>query len=235
MQYEYSLLPKIRGQIERTLSEHRLKRYLSPRRATKISLPPVPSTRPRQAAAPAHRRRSSPAQGKPAGRGASLSLCAFTTWPAYLWNIRLCEAFYLPCHVCEVALRNGVHEALKAKYRTEDWHLEHSVMVQLPVRLQSELSSVWYRAKADHGSSATVHHVIVGLSLGFWNSFLSVAYRHILWHGGMRTFTAFPLIPAGETLHAVYGRVEQFRTLRNRIFHHNAIFDKRANCRMAKY
>jgi hypothetical protein len=183
MQYEYSLLPKIREQIQRTISEHRLKRYLF------------------------------------AAKGDQN-----LAFRLYLWNIRLCEAFYLPCHLCEVTLRNGVHEALKAKYRTEDWHLEHSVMVQLPVRLQSELNSVWYRAKADHGASATVHHVIAGLSLGFWNSFLSGAYRHILWHGGMRT--AFPLVPAGETLYAVHGRVEQFRTLRNRIFHHNAIFDK---------
>ncbi len=143
----------------------------------------------------------------------------------YLWNIRLCEAFYLPSHMCEIALRNGLHEALKLKYGREDWHLDNRVLALLPTRLHAEMFHVLGRAQADHGAATTVHHVVSGLSLGFWNNFLSGSYRHLLWSNGIQS--AFPLAPSQETQQSAYDRVEQFRNWRNRIFHHNAIFDKR--------
>ena len=31
----------------------------------------------------------------------------------YVWNARLCEAFYLPIQLCEVAIRNAIHGALE--------------------------------------------------------------------------------------------------------------------------
>jgi len=148
----------------------------------------------------------------------------------YLWNIRLCEAFYLPCHFGEVAIRNGLHEALKAKFGREDWHLDRKFLRLLPARLSSELSNVVQRAQADHGSSANVHHVISGLSFGFWNNLLSSSYHHLLWHTGVHA--AFPLAPASETRQTLHTRVQRFRNWRNRIFHHNAIFDKRPSAEL---
>jgi len=148
----------------------------------------------------------------------------------YLWNIRLCEAFYLPCHLGEVTIRNGMHEALKVKYQTEDWHLDQKFRRLLPERLSAELSSVFLRAQVEHGDSANVHHLISGLSLGFWSSLLSASFHHLLWHGGVHT--AFPLAPASETRQKLHGRVQRFRIWRNRIFHHNAIFDKRPSAEL---
>ena len=69
----------------------------------------------------------------------------------YLWNLRLCEAFYLPCHFCEVAIRNGLHEALKARFGSEDWHLDQKVLARLPERQKVELTDVIRRARAEHG------------------------------------------------------------------------------------
>lgn len=87
----------------------------------------------------------------------------------YLWNLRLCEAFYLPCHFCEVAIRNGLHEALKARFGSEDWHLDQKVLAILPERQKVELTDVIRRARAEHGDGATIHHLVSQLPLGFWS------------------------------------------------------------------
>ena len=142
----------------------------------------------------------------------------------YLWNLRLCEAFYVPCHFCEVAIRNGLHEALKARFGSVDWHLDQKVLARLPERQKVELTDVIRRARAEHGDGATIHHLISQLPLGFWTGFLSRSYRNLIWRNGVQL--AFPLASVRETHQTAAERVQQFRKWRNRIFHHNAIFDK---------
>lgn len=142
----------------------------------------------------------------------------------YMWNASLCEAFYVPCQICEVVLRNGMHAALVKKYGTPDWHHDVRFTSTLPKRLNDELLNVIGSARADHGSSTTVHNVISGLSLGFWNHILSNNYRHLIWNTCLST--AFPHMGPAATQVDAYDKVDDFRNWRNRIFHHNAIFDK---------
>jgi len=123
-----------------------------------------------------------------------------------------------------------MHDVLTSRYGREDWHLDHRLLRQIPQRLRSELEKVIERARADHAGEASVHHVISGLSLGFWNNFLSNNFRHLLWNAGIGTL--FPYADSSETQQSAYQRVEQFREWRNRIFHHNAIFDKRPTAQM---
>lgn len=147
----------------------------------------------------------------------------------YFWNIHLCEAFYMPCHFCEIALRNRLHFALTAHFGKEDWHGDNSFISMLPQNLQSELNAVWTRAVRDHNAAANVHHVVSGLSLGFWSNLLSSRYRNLLWKSGVHV--ALPFAGAATQIQ-VHQRVERFRIWRNRIFHHNAIFDKAPKAEM---
>ena len=38
----------------------------------------------------------------------------------YLWNCALCEAFYMPLHFAEIAVRNAIHSRLTARLG-EQW------------------------------------------------------------------------------------------------------------------
>ena len=142
----------------------------------------------------------------------------------YVWNSRICEAFYLPSQLVEVAIRNRLHDVLTLKYGA-NWHLNPSFVSPLPDRLKTQLSNSRSEAARDHGVNQTIHHVISGLSLGFWCHLLTSRYDPILWAGGLTP--AFPLIPLTITRQDLYNRVDRFRTWRNRIAHHGAVFDKR--------
>ena len=142
----------------------------------------------------------------------------------YVWNSRICEAFYLPSQLVEVAIRNKLHQVLSAKYGN-NWNTNPSFISPLPDRLKAQLVNSKDEAVRDHGLAQTIHHVISGLSLGFWCHLLTARYEPTLWSAGLSS--AFPLIPANTTRQQLYDKVDRFRTWRNRIAHHGAIFDKR--------
>lgn len=57
----------------------------------------------------------------------------------YVWNARICEAFYLPSQLAEVALRNALHAALCENF-SGNWHMNPAFVSPLPERLKSDLS-----------------------------------------------------------------------------------------------
>src|SRR6476660_2335323 len=61
-------------------------------------------------------------------------------------------------------------------------------------------------------------------SLGFWIHLLTKSFEHVLWLQGMRR--SFPKIDRHLTRADVHRKVDQLRFFRNRIAHHNAIFDR---------
>jgi hypothetical protein len=183
MQYLFSCMPNTLSEIEKTISEQRVGRYLREAKGDK---------------------------------NRALRL--------YVWNARICEAFYLPGQLVEVAIRNRLHETLTQKYGN-NWNANQSFFSPLPDRLKTQLQNSRHEAARDHGVAHTINHVISGLSLGFWCHLLTARFEPILWSAGMQS--AFPNIPAQVTRQEVYNKIDQFRTWRNRIAHHGAVFDKR--------
>lgn len=143
----------------------------------------------------------------------------------YIWNARLCEAFYLPCQIAEVTIRNSISQALAAHYRTDDWYSKGGFRCQLPPRLSSALDDVIADKRGDHGAAMTHHHIIAGLSFGFWCHTLTKNFEKAgVWPNNI--FLAFPNAPATTTRNELYGKINSLRLFRNRIAHHGAIFDK---------
>jgi hypothetical protein len=142
----------------------------------------------------------------------------------YVWNAAVCESFYLPNQILEVAIRNRLHFVLTAKFGI-DWHINKSFTSPLPQRLQVQIANTIRDCTRDHGTAMTVNHVVSGLSLGFWSHLLTSNFDAILWSGGMTV--AFPFVPPLTLRQDVYDKIEKFRNWRNRIAHHGAIFDKR--------
>lgn len=142
----------------------------------------------------------------------------------YVWNGRLCEAFYLPTQICEVAIRNAIQNALKNKHG-ENWFERGVFLCTLPDRLRDELGNVMRTERSAYGHGMTVNHIVSGLSLGFWVHLLTKNYDGVLWPDNFPL--VFPNKPENVGRDQLYGMVDNLRIHRNRIAHHKPVFDRR--------
>jgi hypothetical protein len=141
----------------------------------------------------------------------------------YVWNARLCEEFYLPCQMAEVAVRNAIHSTLTRRFSTK-WFDNAGFTSRLVVKYRDELQRVVGNQTKVRGVSLTEDHIVAELTFGFWVHLLTARYEDLLWQGGM--FRSFPHAGALERQH-VHDKVDQLRHFRNKVAHHFAIFDQR--------
>lgn len=136
----------------------------------------------------------------------------------YEWNTRLAEALYTPLQSVEVCLRNMLHESLASTYGS-DWLLRGGV----------PLMGGAQRAIADAGRmqrGVTAGAVIANLPFSFWVGLLGPAYDQTIWR--QAAHTAFRA-DGGKARGAVHGRLNAIRRFRNRVAHHEPIFDRAAD------
>lgn len=141
----------------------------------------------------------------------------------YMWNCALCQSFFYPLHFAEISVRNAIHKALLA--RLGDQWFDHATFRKiLDPKYVRELSDAVGDENAQHGAAMTPHHVVSGLSFGFWEHLMTKRFERLLWKYGI--VHNFPKAPMGTTYLEVRERIETVRRWRNRIAHHQAIFDK---------
>jgi len=141
----------------------------------------------------------------------------------YVWNGRLCEAFYLPSQIAEVATRNTIHKALTDKHGV-DWFSRGAFLCTLPDRLRKELDEVMRKEREIYGTATTVNHFVSGLSFGFWVHLLTKNYDGVFWPVSFAT--CFPNKPKTVNRQTLYDKIERLRVFRNRLAHHKPIFDR---------
>ena len=143
----------------------------------------------------------------------------------YVWNARICESFYLPCQIAEVAIRNAISNALTVHFKSDEWYNKGSFKCQLPKRSVDELECVINRKRSDHGLQLTNNHVISGIHFGFWAQLLTKNFEKTgVWPN--KISMAFPNAQKTITRQILYDKVERIRWFRNRVAHHYAVFDK---------
>jgi hypothetical protein len=140
----------------------------------------------------------------------------------YLWNTEVSAAFYGPLQGLEIALRNALHRELSRVYGAS-WYDVPSL--PLSPRAQSLISDA-KAAIAQGRKSVIPPRVVAELSLGFWIALLGPgprgAYEMRLWRPML--YKAFP--HAKLSRKAVHQPLDQLRLLRNRIAHHEPIFQR---------
>lgn len=141
----------------------------------------------------------------------------------YLWNTTLCEAFHLSLHFAEVVARNALHRHLE-KTLGSQWFTATTFLRLLDQSNSNNLARACRDERQQHGSRFTAHHVVSALTFGFWQHLTTKRFKHMLWSQGVNA--AFPNAPALVDRQALHDRLETVRRWRNRIAHHNAIFDK---------
>ena len=137
----------------------------------------------------------------------------------YRCNLQLAEAFYVSLSVLEVTLRNALCRELETMTGREDWYAVFPTTPGL-AKLNRYITQASKQIAGRH-ESITPSKVVAELTLGFWVSLLNSEYERLLWKDLRR---AFPFMPKHERKRKnVSAPLNQFRTLRNRVFHNESI------------
>jgi hypothetical protein len=140
----------------------------------------------------------------------------------YIWNARIGEAFHIPIQAVEVGLRNCIHHGLSAQYG-DGWWQNNDLMAILDADRHADLTTVFRRIR-NRDLELQTGQVVAGLSFGFWVGMLDGKYN---------IRTAFPYLPAGRARKSVFAEVGKIATLRNRISHHEPLFERDLSSDMA--
>lgn len=146
----------------------------------------------------------------------------------YTWNTAISAAFYGPLQGLEVALRNAIHRELDAVYGP-DWYdnpacgLDSGALERIDAAKRTLRKS---RYPVDPP------HMVAELAFGFWVSLLGSGgwapdrskrdYEKTLWRKCL--YKAFP--HARLSRKQAHAPLDYLRTFRNRIAHHEPIFDR---------
>lgn len=143
----------------------------------------------------------------------------------YRWNSQVSAAFLHPLHICEVALRNAISNAIEAVYGAR-WPWAPGFRQSLP-----EIHPPRFSSKAELIKTANKHQttgkVVADLKFAFWVDMLTARHDSRLW---MPYFEReFPFGPAGmvkDDRRTLYREIDAIREFRNRIAHHEPIFGR---------
>jgi hypothetical protein len=146
----------------------------------------------------------------------------------YTWNTAVSAAFYGPLQGLEVALRNAMHRELSARYGA-DWY--DNPTAGLDAGTLARITAARADLRRD-GYSDDPPHMVAALSFGFWVALLGPGgrlpaygkanYDMTIWRAGV--FKAFPRARLSRKV--AHAPLDYLRTLRNRIAHHEPIFDR---------
>lgn len=135
----------------------------------------------------------------------------------YERNMRLSEAFYTPLQAFEVCMRNRLDTELTRAYGLE-WLTDPAA-----APLSGQSRALIADAREQAGSNPPRGSVIAELKFAFWVGLLNARYDSTLWRRA-----AYRAFSCGQrrARKPVHSRVNAIRRFRNRIAHHEPIFDR---------
>jgi hypothetical protein len=138
----------------------------------------------------------------------------------YGWNIQVSEAFYPILSASEVSLRNIVAARIEDVFGPQWWD-EDEYLKRL-----GRGKGIVKRARDKRMKNKG--HVTAGcmtseLNFGFWAKMLLPKYEELFW---TPVGLSFPKSPAGTDREMLWQKCDDICDLRNRIFHHEPIFDR---------
>lgn len=145
----------------------------------------------------------------------------------YQWNLEVSSALIVPLQICEVAIRNGVAEAIE-QVHGPNWPWTNGFIRSLPrPRRHTD-----YNPATDLTRCASVlpttGKIIAELKFAFWEKIFTAGQDQRIWNTHFRTF--FPGAPTNRSVAdcraAAHSDLRSIRKLRNRIAHHEPIFTR---------
>lgn len=143
----------------------------------------------------------------------------------YVWNHALAAAFLGPLGMVEVAVRNGFDARLSASFGSA-WYDNAAfnaidITVGTPGYLKNKVDNAKraLRSKDPNAGPLSRSRVISSLSFAFWTKLVKPAYTRELWPTLRKGF------PVRTKRSTVSGVLEPLVTFRNRVAHHEPIFN----------
>ena len=143
----------------------------------------------------------------------------------YIWNAQVSGAFLTPMHICEVAIRNAIAEALEPLYGPRwPWAPGFEQSLPTPRSGYSPRQDVFNARRMAH----TVGKVIPELKFMFWQGMFTSRHDFRVWdHQLLKVFPGLDRTQSIAGLRkGIYDDLDQIRLLRNRIAHHEPIFTR---------
>lgn len=141
----------------------------------------------------------------------------------HLWNAALGAALHTPIQHFELLLRNTLNEQLTITYGT-DWY--DVLQPRLEPRLQQTIDACKAELYKMH-RSLTQSGLVAQLTFGFWLTLLKKKYDTLLWRTAL--YRTFPYAPKPLIRSHIHDDIFKIRELRNRIVHHEPIFERQLN------
>lgn len=139
----------------------------------------------------------------------------------YEANNRVSTALFADLHYLEVVLRNKMDRLLAIRYG-ECWPYSQNFLDQLDSQCNKLLSKAKHATeKHSSGKPAPTDRVVAELTFGFWHMLTNARYEHTLWTPCLHK-VFYPNKPMGRG--EFNKRLDDMRSLRNRIAHHEPIF-----------
>lgn len=136
----------------------------------------------------------------------------------YGWNIQISEAFVPVLSASEVSLRNTIAAQLDLLYGAMWWD-EPAFTTQIGNGKRIVKTA---RDKLKKKGAVTSGRMTAELNFGFWVRMLLPRHETVFWPN---LHTAFPHLPADVSYDRLYKRCDAVCEFRNRVFHHEPIFD----------
>jgi hypothetical protein len=137
----------------------------------------------------------------------------------YAWNMALSESLYTPLQCLEVSLRNSIHDAATAYFKTDTWLDLPGILYPPEFNKVRDAKDTLLKNKKPLDAG----RIIPELTFGFWTSLFDVRYEKILWPWLLKPVV--PNMPRHIRIRKnLSKRLNRVRTLRNRIFHHEPIW-----------
>ena len=137
----------------------------------------------------------------------------------YEHNIQLSESLEPTLSVFEVTLRNALIRELERMTGTREWYLYFQSNKKL--KALYKYIAVAINHIASRGETLTPDKINGELTMGFWVSLFNAEYEKHLWKDLRR---AFPNLPKQNRQRKnVSAPLKSIRSLRNRVFHNEAI------------
>lgn len=140
----------------------------------------------------------------------------------YMWNLSLAARWWGPICYFEVALRNAMHNTLIDVFGQKEWW--DSGTCHLAWHAQRNLDDARRYAAGRKGNGGpAADDVVAASSMGLWKSLLHADNAQHIWRDGLDGLFRHPGAPMKRG--PIYNAVSEVKRLRDRIAHHEPIFD----------
>ncbi len=138
----------------------------------------------------------------------------------YRHNVKLCQKFYGVLNIFEIILRNSINKHYTSLFNDRDWifhQLQNGGMLEHSPQQHNTLEDI---NNLITKGKYTSDKVVASVSFGFWTyMFTKVPFRL----GGQSILKIFTMRQHGLGQKAIFKDLQQIKTFRNRIAHHEPI------------